>query len=112
MSLSFKTSNPQALLSAFKKAIDDEHIVTWSYDAAGDFTHTPPQWRYRAWLRPAIGLGELNLFMVPRKDSRISSEEYAIYHGRYAEAMLAHFDRLFWECSATAMPSLGDAMAA
>ena len=41
---------PSQLLSTFKKAIDDGHVKTWSYDTVGDFTHTPDQWKYKAWL--------------------------------------------------------------
>ena len=45
MAINFDTDNPTKLLSAFKKAIDDKKIVTWSYDKDGYFTHTPEQWR-------------------------------------------------------------------
>lgn len=48
MSIKFETSNSTALLAAFKKAIDDGKVVTWSYDGDGDFTHTPPQWNKKA----------------------------------------------------------------
>jgi hypothetical protein len=44
MALLFKTNVPQALLNDFKK-IDEGHVVTWSCDRDGDFTHTPDQWR-------------------------------------------------------------------
>ncbi len=37
MALHFKTDDPKKLLSAYKKAIDDGHIKTWSYDQDGDF---------------------------------------------------------------------------
>jgi hypothetical protein len=40
MALLFKTNTPQALLNDFKKKIDEGHVVTWSYDKDGDFTHT------------------------------------------------------------------------
>jgi hypothetical protein len=33
MSLHFKTDDPGKLLNAYKKAIDDGHVATWSYDA-------------------------------------------------------------------------------
>ena len=52
MAIHFYTSAPSALLAAFKKAINDKHVITWSYDDDGDFTHTHTQWAKLAWLRP------------------------------------------------------------
>ena len=54
MSLKFDTSTPNALLKAFKEAIDAKHVITWTYDKDGDFTHNTDQWRNRAWLRPTV----------------------------------------------------------
>jgi hypothetical protein len=39
MAVHFKTKTPKKLLAAHKKAIDDGHIATWSYDKDGDFAH-------------------------------------------------------------------------
>ena len=41
MAVIVKTGDPAGLLKKIKKAIDDKHIETWSYDSDGDFTHTP-----------------------------------------------------------------------
>ena len=109
MAIYFDTKTPKKLLSAFKKAIDDGHIVTWSYDKEGDFTHTAEQWVKRAWLCPEIIEKErLSLFIIPPRDTEISSEVYAIYHGRFIEAMLRHCDALFGEGRATSMPEGND----
>lgn len=105
MAIKFKTNTPKKLLAAFKKAIDDGHITTWSYDKDGDFTHTPDQWVKKAWLRPSIIEKEqLVLSIVPPIETEISSEIYAIYHGRFIEAMLRHCDSLFTDAIATATP--------
>ncbi len=37
MAIYILTSNPTALLKAFKKAIDESTILTWGYDKDGDF---------------------------------------------------------------------------
>lgn len=109
MAIYFKTDTPKKLLAAYKKAIDDGHVTTWSYDADGDFTHTAEQWSRKAWLRPKIKDGSaLVLYILKPKDATLSSVAYAIYHGRFIESMLRHCDKLFSDARATAMPDEGD----
>ncbi|MFZ1075707.1 MAG: hypothetical protein WAN50_05030 [Minisyncoccia bacterium] len=108
MAIHFKTNTPQALLNAFKKAIDEKLIVTWSCDTDGDFTHTPDQWRNKAWLRPHVRTGELVLTIIKPEPVNISSLVYAVYHGRFIESMLQHCDTLFSEGVATALPTTED----
>jgi hypothetical protein len=108
MAIFLKTSDPEALLKDFKKKIDSGAIETWSYDQDGDFTHTPPQWKHKAWLQPKIEGGELVFTILHPKDTKISTLVYALYHGRFIEAMLNHCDSLFTESSASAYPSRGD----
>lgn len=103
MALYFKTKEPQKLLDAFKKKIDDRNIVTWSYDSDGDFTHSTVQWKNLAWLRPRIETNRLSFYIWPPKAKKVTVETYAIYHGRFLESMLAHFDSLFSDGTATAM---------
>lgn len=107
MALVFETSEPERLLNAFKRAIDDGRVATWSYDHEGDFTHTTAQWKNAAWLRPRPG-NPLKFNIMCPKDRPISSEVYAIYHGRFIESMLAHCDSLFRNVTATALPAQGD----
>lgn len=109
MAIHFKTATPKKLLAAFKAAINEGKVVTWGYDADGDFTHTAQQWKSQAWLRPKIIENtELVFTIVKPQNSKISSEIYAIYHGRFIESMLVHCDLLFKEASATALPEDGD----
>jgi hypothetical protein len=109
MSLHFKTDDPGKLLNAYKKAIDDGHVATWSYDADGDFTHTAEQWIRKAWLRPKIKAGsELVLYILAPREVQLSSVIYAVYHGRFIESMLRHCDRLFVIGYASAMAEDGD----
>jgi hypothetical protein len=109
MALRFITNTPNKLLSTFKKAIDDGHVDTWSYDKDGDFTHTPPQWNKLAWLRPSVVDGEKLIFKIIRpQNSTVSTEVYAVYHGRFIESMLAHCNQLFTDARATATADSGD----
>jgi len=109
MALRFATKTPRRLLKSLKEAIDEGKITTWSYDDQGDFTHTPDQWRRDAWLRPKIvGDGELVFYIISPSDVELSTDVYAVYHGRFSEMMLSHFDRLFNECRLSAMPEDDD----
>lgn len=112
MAIHFATETPKKLLAEFKKAIDGGKVVTWSYDADGDFTHTAQQWKFLAWLRPKIIEKEMLIFsIVAPQNSKVSSETYAIYHGRFIESMLVHCDSLFTEAVATAFPADDDTVA-
>jgi hypothetical protein len=62
------TDKPERLLENFKKKIDDGKVETWSYDADGDFSHTPSQWKNRAWLRPVIEDDRLHLKIRRARD--------------------------------------------
>lgn len=108
MALYFRSDAPGKLLATFKKAIDDKHVVTWSYDSDGDFTHTHTQWAREAWLRPDIQSGQLALYILKPENKNISKEIYAIYHGRFIESMLAHCDTLFTNALATSLPEGND----
>lgn len=108
MAVYLKTSDPEKLLRSIKKAINEGHITTWSYDEDGDFTHTAEQWKRSAWLRPQAKTDKLVFNIIKPQSKNISSVVYAIYHGRFIESMLTHFDSLFSEASASAFPAAGD----
>lgn len=108
--ITFDTSNPAGLLAAFKKDIDEKRVVTWSYDKDGDFTHTPDQWREKAWLRPAISAGKLVMKFIGPKN--VTWEVYGIYHGRFIESMIVHQNASFTLGTATSKPTATDTIAA
>jgi hypothetical protein len=110
--ISFNTTTPHALLATVKKTIDNKSITTWSYNSNGDFTHTPPQWIHKAWLRPTVVNGELRFAIVCPRGGNLSKEIYAIYHGRFSEMMLAHFDTMFEGSRSTALAATGDVVRA
>lgn len=108
MAIIIQTNNPAKLLKAIKEAIDEGNVQTWSYDSDGDFTHNPEQWNKKAWLRPKIYTNELKLGIIPPKDTKISRSVYGIYHGRFIEMLLVHFDTEFSNAIATALPTAMD----
>jgi len=104
----FNTNKPNALLAAIKAAIDQKTITTWSY-TQGHFTHTPTQWVNKAWLKPVVDEGvALRFAIIHPTNGVVTSENYAVYHGRFIEMMLAHFDAEFTNADATAMPTAVD----
>jgi hypothetical protein len=101
-------TTPQALLDEIRAKMGTDEIDTWVLDSDGDFTHSPPQWNKKAWLRPLIKDGNLVFRIFPPKATNISSTVYAVYHGRFIEMLLQHFDDSFTEAKASAMPCNGD----
>lgn len=100
MAVHVATSTPNALLAAIKKAIDNRNVATWEYDADGDFTHTPPQWYKKAYLRPSTITGALTLTPISVGGVPTPAEIYGVYHGRFIEMLLAHFKGQFNAASA------------
>lgn len=110
MAVYLNSTDPRGLLAAFKQGIDRGHIVTWSYDKDGDFTHTPEQWKYKAWLRPVIGDGHLILNTIGRTNEAMPLEVYAVYHGRFIEAMVRHCRTRISLGSATPTPTASESI--
>lgn len=83
-----------AFVRKVREGIENGLIDTWSFDEDGDFTHTPSQWRYNAWFRPRImeGATQVQFGIVKSKNVLMTKNLYAVYHGRFAEMLLAHFD--------------------
>lgn len=94
MAIYVETSDPQALLENIIKSIKNQDIKTWSVDDDGDLTHIS-QWKNKAWFTPIFnGKKELVFGLIGRKDETMSKIIYGIYHGRFSEMLLTHFDSL------------------
>ena len=93
MAIFVKTTNPQELVNNIKKQIEDGKIDTWLCDKEGDFTHNTEQWRYHAWLRPVVESDRVVFGILGRKVKNVSVLDYAIFHGRFVEMLLNHFDK-------------------
>lgn len=110
MAIIVYTSMPAQLLGSIKKDIDSGHIVTWEYDSDGDFTHktSDEQWYKKAWLRPSSQQGALLFGLLGQKGVKMSKQIYGVYHGRFIEMLLTHFDNAFTNVSATAQAGTVD----
>lgn len=102
MALIVNATNPEALLTAIKKAIDNKQIDNWTYDHTGDFTKTVTPWTEQAWLRPSANQNVLMLGLVGRTGVEMSKETYSRYHSRFIELLLSMFDSSFTVVTATA----------
>ena len=110
MALNVQCADPDGLLRSIRRAITAGEIDTWLIDDDGDFTHSPQQWKYRAWFHPTIKDELLVFNILGRKSEKMSKTVYAVYHGRLAEMLLTHFDRAFNRVSATALATPGDSV--
>lgn len=105
MTLIVRTVDPSGLLSDLKKAIQANEIQTWSVDSDGDFTHTPEQWKSKGWLRPKIEADKIQFGFLGNRNVITTSLIYAVYHGRFTEMLLNHFDKKISKIEATSLPT-------
>jgi hypothetical protein len=110
MSVRVLCSNPQQLVNEIKAAIRAGKVVTWELDSDGDFTHTPEQWKNKAWFHAVLESDKVIFRILGRKSHRMTTGEYAAYHGHFIEMLLNHFDGKFSTAAATAQASDGDAL--
>ena len=95
MAIYIKLKGTFPLKEKINEFIDQGIISTWIYDSDGDYTHLPLQWKNEAW----IHFHEFNKIqnqvvfgIISRRSVRLTKTIYAIYHGRFAEMLLTHFD--------------------
>lgn len=93
MSIYVKTLNPRKLVDAINEKINISNIDTWMVDKDGDYTHTAQQWQYHAWIHPIIEEKRVVFAIWGRVSEDLSIVDYAIYHGRFVEMLLSHFDQ-------------------
>lgn len=110
MAIVITTTSPDQLLAAIREAIAEDRVRTWECDDDGDFTHSAEQWKNRAWLHPTVRGERLMFTMLPPKESEITVSVYAIYHGRFVEMILRHFDQLFSEVECSALGRFEDVL--
>jgi hypothetical protein len=108
MAVIVPTARPNTLLASIRKAIDDKKIDTWEYDNDGDFTHKPEQWYQQAWFKPHTQQGVLLFGLIGKKNVKMTKSIYGVYHGRFIEMLLTHFDTEFSNTSATAQADTVD----
>lgn len=94
MAIEVITKLPYLLVSQIKEAIKNKDIITWDYDSDGDFTHSVDQWVNLAWMHPYVFGDKVIFGMIGRVRNNVTVEEYGVYHGRFVEMLLGHFDNI------------------
>jgi hypothetical protein len=108
MAVTVHVADPPAFLNAIRAEIAAGKVQTWSFDKDGDFTHTPEQWRLKAWFRPRVSGDRIDFLILTPQKTKMNKATYAVYHGRFIEMLLTHFDLKFDRAVATALPIIGD----
>lgn len=103
MSIYVRSSNPQKLVNDINEKIENSSINTWSVDKDGDYTHTAQQWQFHAWIHPIIEPERVVFAIWGRVKENLSVVDYAVYHGRFVEMLLSHFDQ---QCTKIEVSSL------
>lgn len=88
------------LIEMINEAINNGQIKSWIVDSDGDYTRSQEPWKERAWIRYSQDKNDQNhvLFIIVQpKNQSISKAVYGVYHGRFAEMLLTHFDSFISE---------------
>jgi hypothetical protein len=105
MSVFVPCSAPRKLVTDIYSLILQNKIRTWEVDADGDLTHSPPQYRNKAWMRPHPEANRLVFRLFGQNGVLMKKYLYGIYHGRLIEELLNHFDEVIGDPVITAMGS-------
>lgn len=97
MALIVKTNNSLELLKNIEKEMQNGNIVTWKIDNDGDYTYSPEQWCNKAWFHKYSRENEHDIVrfgIIGNQKRKMTSSLYAIYHARFLEMLLSHFDEI------------------
>lgn len=92
-----QTLDPARLLNQIYKAIDEKKVKTWKYDKDKDFLWCPNEgnWYLNAYFTPEVetinNVKYLKLRLYTFKNKSIRTEDFAAYHGYFAQMILTHF---------------------
>lgn len=108
MAIYITTDNADALQKEIEKKIKEYEIRTWKIvkaDGVNYITHSDKQkqWDNKAMLRPYIKGKDLVFGISNAEDTDgIDGMMYAVYHGKFIQMLLYHFDDMFTHAAATA----------
>jgi len=102
------TQNPTELLFNIRTGINRGEVRTWSVSSKGYFTSSSDIWRNHAWFKPTTNEKRIVFNIIRPKGRHVSTEVYAVYHGRFSEMLLAHFESQLTVIRLTALAVEGD----
>jgi hypothetical protein len=68
----------------------------------------PAQRKLKDWFRPGVKEGQLVFNILSPRGTQMSKPLYGLYHGRFIEMLLTHFDLKFRRATASALATTGD----
>lgn len=103
MALIITSDTPEEIWDKFKRLVEDNIIKTWVIDDDEDLTCSNEKWIFKAWFEKKLlhDKGTLAFGIIPSTRFILTNEIYAVYHGRLASTLLAHFDNLIKELKIT-----------
>ncbi|HRF09432.1 MAG TPA: hypothetical protein PL193_12440 [Xanthobacteraceae bacterium] len=108
MAIRLFCKEPKVLDKKIKAAFDDGVFSDWKLDSDGDFTFVSEEWENTAWMRPKVLEDRIVFNILGAKSKSMTREVYAVYHCRFVEMLLSHFDTDFIRVTVTALPDKGD----
>ncbi|HBK30738.1 MAG TPA: hypothetical protein DDZ96_00455 [Porphyromonadaceae bacterium] len=106
MAIIIKTETPDTLLDEIYEGIQSKKVDKWASTADGRLTYASLLWKNEAWFKPQIWVEEkeLRFGLIKRKDRKhISTKLYTMFHTKFVEMLLSHFDTLFREVTVSAV---------
>lgn len=103
MAISVSTHDPKELLEKLKKAVSDGDVTTWKVDSDGHFEYVADQYAGKAWFAPTVLDGMLVFGLVGEAGVTMKKTIYGVYHGRFVQMLLTHFDDCFSGATVTAL---------
>jgi hypothetical protein len=88
-----ETIKTEEVIALINTAIENESIITWKKDSDGDYTASSSQWSMQAWMHPYVDDNIIKFGIISRRNVKLSSIVYAIYHSSFSEMLLIHFDK-------------------
>lgn len=84
----------------------------WSIDSSGDFVYRKLPWKFQAWMRVKLQRESKKIVfgIVGRKDKMLTTTEYAIYHGRFAEMLLYTCDKYIEKIEISSLATKDDSI--
>lgn len=108
MAITFNTTDPAGLLKAIEDGIKNGDIDTWvkhTSEKIDYFTHAEKskQWHKKAFLKAYVDKdnSQLKFGIHGLKDVKLKRIYYAVYHGRFIQMVLDHFEKKFTDANAS-----------
>lgn len=93
MSITIHTKFPRRLRTLLFEGINEGVITSWLIDDESHLTLNSRIWRNRLWMHIANiePKHSITFGIIGRKFEKITMAEFGVYHGRFAEVILANF---------------------